>query len=156
MRDIDPDTPLYWLRSMDEVIRLGGSGNLVVTQIFSAFGVLALILAGAGLYGIVAFNVGQRTREIGVRRALGAPDLRVLRSLLARNGLQVGLGLVIGLACGIPCARLLAAEMQGASSLEPGIFAAALATLAGAALLAAWLPARRALRIDPTEALRHE
>jgi predicted permease len=156
MREVDADTPLYWLRSMDEVIRLGNSGTLVVTQIFSAFGVLALVLAGAGLYGIVAFNVGQRTREIGVRRALGAPDRRVLRSLLARNGLEVGLGLAIGLGCGIPCARLLAAEMQGASSLEPGIFVVALATLAAAALLAAWLPARRALRIDPTEALRHE
>ena len=156
MQEIDPDTPLYWVRSMDRVIELGNNGVAVVAQIFGAFGVIALLLAAAGLYGVIAFTVSNRTREIGVRRALGAPDARVLRNLLARSGWQVALGLAIGLALGMPAARLLAAQMSGAVAVEPSILLAALLTLLLSAMLAAWLPARRALAIDPVVALRNE
>jgi predicted permease len=156
MRDVDADTPLYWVRDFSAVIAEATFGEHVVAQLFGVFGIIALILAGAGLYGITAFSVGQRTREIGVRRALGAPAAGVLRSLFARTGLQLGVGLAAGLALGIPLARVLTGTLQSISGNDAATPLVALAILIVAATFAIIVPARRALRIDPTEALRHE
>lgn len=156
MRGIDADTPLYWLRDYNAVIRSGTVGERSVAQSFSVFGVIALILAGAGLYGLVAFNVSQRLREIGVRRALGAPNHHILGKLFLRTGIQVGMGLIIGLAVGIPFSRLLTGSMQGLQASNVTIVLIVLVVLIGAAFIAVAIPARRALRIDPTVALRHE
>jgi ABC-type antimicrobial peptide transport system permease subunit len=156
MREVDADTPLYWVRDFEAVIAEATFGEHVIAQLFSVFGIIALILAGAGLYGITAFSVGQRTREIGVRRALGAPAGGVLRSLFARTGWQLGVGLTVGLALGIPLARLLTGTLHSIDANDVVTPLVTLTILIVAATFAIIVPARRALRIDPTEALRYE
>lgn len=156
MHAVDADTPLYWLRDYAAVIDSGTVGERTVAGSFGMFGLIALLLAGAGLYGMVAFTVGQRIREIGIRRALGAPPRHVLASLFRRTGAQVGVGLVIGLAVGLPFARLLAGSMPGIQNGSGGVVLGALGVLVAAAAVAVAIPARRALRVDPTVALRHE
>jgi predicted permease len=156
MREVDADTPLYWVKGFDTVLAEATFGEHVVSQLFAAFGAIALILAGAGLYGITAFSVGQRTREIGVRRALGAPAGGVLRSLFARTGWQLGVGFALGLGLGIPLAGRLAGALRSIDAHDVTTPLLAITILAAAGALAVIVPARRALRIDPTEALRHE
>jgi len=156
MREVDADTPLYWVRDFQAVIAEATFGERVVAEMFGVFGVIALILAAAGLYGIMAFSVGQRTREIGVRRALGAPAAGVLRILFVRTGLQLGLGLAVGLAIGIPLARVLTSTLHSISADDVTTPLVALTILIAAAAFAVIVPARRALRVDPTEALRYE
>jgi ABC-type antimicrobial peptide transport system permease subunit len=156
MREVDADTPLYWVRDFPAVIVEATFGEHVVAQMFGVFGVIALVLAAAGLYGIMAFSVGQRTREIGVRRALGAPAGGVLRSLFARTGWQLGLGLGAGLLIGIPLARVLTGTLHSIDANDVTTPLVALAILIVAAAFAVIVPARRALSIDPTEALRYE
>jgi len=156
MRDVDADVPLYWVRDYRTLIRSVTYGERVIAEWFGMFGLVALLLAGAGLYGVMAFSVGQRIREIGVRRALGAPDGRVLRSLFARSVVQLGVGLVLGLALGIPFARLLTGWLTSIESGGPSVVLGTLAVLVVAALFATAIPARRALRVDPMVALRYE
>ncbi|GAA0719664.1 ADOP family duplicated permease [Dokdonella soli] len=156
MRQVDPDTPLYWVRDYAAVVRDVTFGERVVAQLFGIFGVIALALAGAGLYGVVAFNVSQRTREIGVRRALGEPNASVLRNVFARTGWQLGVGLALGLAAGIPFTRLLTRSLPAIAASDPMAIVSALLVLIIAAFLAVILPARRALHVDPMIALRHE
>jgi putative ABC transport system permease protein len=156
MREVDADTPLYWLRDYAEIWRHENYRERVTAQSFGAFGAIALLLAGAGLYGVMAFAVGQRTREIGVRRALGAKPWRVLRSVFARNVAQLGVGLGIGLVVGLGLSYQLS---QSLGTIAPGGVAVALVAvgvLSLAAVLAALVPAARALRVDPIEALRHQ
>jgi ABC-type antimicrobial peptide transport system permease subunit len=156
MREVDADTPLYWVRDYAAILHSMSFGERTVAQSFEIFGLVALLLAGAGLYGVMAFAVGQRTREIGVRRALGASRWTVLRELFARNFTQLAIGLALGLAAGIPFSLQLSASLR---TIEPGgtaVVLGALLVLAGAAALAVIVPARRALRVDPMTALRHE
>jgi predicted permease len=156
MHKVDADTPLYWVRDYAGVIDSMTIGERSVAKSFGIFGVIALILAAAGLYGVMAFAVGRRTREIGVRRALGAPALQVLRNIFGRSLTQLGIGLAIGVAAGVPFARLLTGSLQSIQATDPLVVVAALAVLVLAAALAVVLPARRALRVDPMVALRHE
>ena len=156
MREVDADTPLYWVRDYSAVARSETVGERTVAQALSANGIIALLLAGAGLYGVVAFSVAQRTREIGVRRALGAPNAKVLGSLFARTFVQLGIGLALGLGLGIPFARLLSGSLSGIETGNTAVVASALGVLIAAALVAVAVPARRALRVDPTVALRNE
>ncbi len=156
MREVDADTALFSLRDYAEIGRQENYRERVTAQSFGAFGAIALLLAGAGLYGVMAFAVGQRTREIGVRRALGAKPWRVLRSVFARNFGQLGVGLGIGLAAGLGLSYRLT---QSLGTIAPGGVAVALVAvgvLSLAAVLAALVPATRALRVDPITALRCE
>ncbi len=156
IREVAPDTPAYWVRTYAEAIREATFATRLLAKIFGAFGLLALALAGAGLYGVVAFNVAQRTREIGVRRALGATPASVLRDVLSRAGWQVGLGLVLGLACGLALARVLTSVLSSPGSTNVVTVLGAVVVLMVAATVAIVVPARRALRVDPMVALRHE
>lgn len=157
---LDPDSPLYWVRPYDDVLFEATIGQHLLARMFTSFGIIALLLAASGLYGVIAFNVGRRTREIGVRRALGAANGLLLSDLLRGTLGQVLIGLCIGLVLGIPFASLLSG-MLGTTGLEASgmswrIWLPALIALASAALVACWVPARRALRIEPTVALRQD
>jgi putative ABC transport system permease protein len=128
----------------------------VYTLLLSLFAALALTLAAVGLYGVVSYMVTQRTPEMGIRLALGAERGAVLR-LVMRQGLTLALaGTAIGLVATLAVARLLTHLMPGAQSGDPWTLAAVSALLIGVALLATWLPARRASRVDPTVALRYD
>jgi len=156
MREIDADTPLYWVRTYDEVLAVANFGQRLLSTIYAAFGLIALLLAAGGLYGVVGFTVAQRTREIGVRRALGASPGKVMKTILRRCAWQVGIGLTAGLALGVPFALLLSASMQGQVQIDPWIWLLVATVLGGVALIASLVPARRALRVDPMVALRHD
>jgi predicted permease len=156
MREIDPDTPLYWVRTYDEVIGVANFGHQLLSTIYGAFGLIALLLAGGGLYGVVGFTVAQRTREIGVRRALGATPGDVLGSVLRRSGWQVGIGLAVGLGLGVPFAAALSATLDDTVGMDPWIWIVVAVVLGSVSALASLVPARRALRVDPMVALRQD
>jgi len=156
MREVDADTPLYWVRDYATIIRSITYGERIVTRWFGIFGFIALLLAGTGLYGVMAFNVSQRIREIGVRRALGAPNAGVLRDLFSRSLVQLGIGVALGIALGLPFAQLMT-NWLSAIHPDPALaLSTTLAVLFVAVALATALPARRALRVDPMVALRHD
>lgn len=155
LRTQDPDTPAYWLRTYDEVMHVAMVGERVLSGMFSAFGVVALLLAAAGLYGLIAQLVGQRTREIGVQRALGASGPAVLRNVLGSTLPQVIAGLGIGMLLAIPFASQIS-KLLPELTLEASAIAWLVLILGGVALLATLVPARRALSVDPINALRHD
>ena len=154
MAKVDPDTPLYWLEDFETVLHQSTLGERILAKLFSTFGLVALLLAAGGLYGVVSFAVSQRTRELGVRRTLGAPDQRILRSVVGRSGLEVGFGMVIGLGLGLFMANLLSGLLQDDSGIDGLSTLAVVLSLTVVAGLAALIPARRALKVDPMVALR--
>jgi predicted permease len=153
---LDADTPAYWIRTYDDVLREATFGERVLVRVFGGFGLVALLLAAAGLYGVVAFSVAQRTREIGVRRALGESDGSVLATVGARSAVQVLAGLALGALGGVPFARLLAASINQPVDGAVAGWLAVIGLLALVAAVAVLVPARRALQVDPIVALRHE
>jgi ABC-type antimicrobial peptide transport system permease subunit len=122
----------------------------------SVYGLLALALASLGLYGVVAYGVSQRTREIGVRMALGADQWRVIRTCVRGPLGQTGVGVVIGLSGAYFAGRTLNTQLYGVASLEPWVFVGATLALIVSAILAAAVPARRAASVNPATALRGE
>jgi len=122
--------------------------------LFSIFGALALGLAVVGLYGVKAYSVARRTREIGIRMALGAQAGTVLRMIMREGSIMLASGLLLGFLLAIATARILNGILYGVSALDPIAFTLAPLVLAIAALIATWLPARRATQINPIEALR--
>ena len=156
VRAVDPDTPAYWVQTQAEAVKQGRVGTVLITQMFSGVGVLALILAAAGLYGVLAFSVEQRAREIGIRRAIGSDHLGVVRLVFRRIAVQLALGLGIGLALALPWSALLAAPAFHTRAYDPVIFGGVIALVLGVALISAIAPLRRALRVEPTVALRQE
>ena len=132
------------------------AGFRIVGTIFGMFAVIALVLAAAGLFGVLAFHVGQRTREIGVRRALGADNRRILSLVMRASGLQIGIGIAIGMALLPFMARGLGDILQDESPYDPFIYSMVLALMMAVAIAATLTPTRRALKIDPAAALRYE
>jgi ABC-type antimicrobial peptide transport system permease subunit len=124
--------------------------------LLSAFGALALILASIGIYGVISYSVGQRTREIGVRMAVGAQRRNVLGLVLGQGARLAGLGIAIGLVAAIGVTRLMASLLFGVAPRDPLTFFAVPVLLMAIALLACYIPARRAMRVDPMVALRSE
>jgi putative ABC transport system permease protein len=122
----------------------------------AVLGVIALVLASVGVYGVMSFSVAERTHEIGIRMALGAERREVLRMVIARGLLLAGIALAIGLPLALALARLLAGLVFGVGASDPATFAGVSALLLTVAVTACYFPARRAMRVDPVEALRYE
>jgi ABC-type antimicrobial peptide transport system permease subunit len=141
---------------MEQIISGSIAAERFSAALLGGFGVFALVLAGVGLFGLVAHGVTRRTREIGVRMALGAPPEAVQRMVLADGLRHVTLGLVLGVLGAFALSRVLGHLVVGAGEVELPVALASALVLAGVALLASWLPARRAVRVDPSVALRAE
>jgi predicted permease len=155
-RELDRDQPVFDVRTLQAFRRKSQAPQRLSAELLGGFAILGLLLAAIGIYGVVAYTAGRRTREIGIRMALGASAPDVLRLLLGQ-GLRLTLaGMVIGLAGSLALAKALAAALPGILSASPLTFAIVAAMLAAAALLASYIPARRATRTDPVHALRVE
>jgi predicted permease len=151
-----PDQPVFDVRSQRRAIRATSIGLVYIASIMAAFGGLALLLAISGVYGVMAYRVGLRRREIGVRVALGATDRDIVRLTLGQAWRLTLVGLALGIGLALVCARAISAVVRGTSALDFRLAAVAVALLAGAATLAALVPARRALALDPADVLRSE
>jgi putative ABC transport system permease protein len=153
---IDPDQPVASISTMERNISESLATRRLTMTLLGSFALLALVLASVGLYGVMALSVAQRTREFGIRLALGAPRRDVFRLALGRGLLLVGIGLALGLLGAIGAGRALTSVLYDTGGLDPTALFAAIAALAFVALLACWFPARRATRVDPIVALRYE
>ena len=154
VRAIDPDIAVYEVRSMREQFRFALWVRRLFASMIGVFGVLALVIAAVGLYGVMAYNVAQRTREIGIRMALGAEASTVLRMVVGQAFRLTAIGIVIGLAVAFGVTRFMAATIQGVSPTDPPTYTAVTLLLACSGLIAAWVPAWRATRVNPMLALR--
>jgi predicted permease len=153
---IDPNLAPLSMLSFDEQIDIRYSQNTLISRLSAAFGILALLLASIGLYGLLAYQVTRRTGEIGIRMALGADRLNIVRLVLRGAFSQIGIGLVIGIPLVFVAGKLLTSQLFGVSSFAPLILMTAIAVLGLSALLASVVPARKAAGIDPMRALRTE
>jgi predicted permease len=154
VREIDPNLPVFDIKTMAHQIDESIFTDRLVAALSAAFGVLATVLAAVGLYGVMAYTVVRRTREIGIRMALGADRRQVLRMVMKEVALVAGLGIGIALGLALAFGRITASLLFRVSGHDPGVFAAATLVLALVALLAGYIPAIRATRIDPLVALR--
>jgi predicted permease len=156
VRKIDPGVPVEGLKPMAQQIRDNVFLDRMISMLSTAFAVLATLLAAVGLYGVLAYSVAQRTREIGVRMALGAGAGQVRVMVLRQVGGMMVLGGVIGLAGAVLFGKAASSLLFGLEGTDPVVFALSLAVLTLVALAAAYLPARRASNVDPIKALRYE
>jgi predicted permease len=153
---VDKDLPVFGVTTMDDVLAASVAQRRFSMSLLGAFALLALLMAALGLYGVLSYAVTQRTREMGLRLALGA-SARDLMRLVVGQGIRVALaGVGLGLAASFAATRLLSGMLFGVSALDPLTFAVVAAVLLGTALLASYVPARRATRVDPMVALRYE
>lgn len=153
---LDPALPLPEMTSMDDDMEIALLPARAGASVLGAFGALALLLATLGVYGVTSYLVGQRTSEIGIRTALGATRRDVLQLVMRDTLVLVLLGLGLGLAGGIGLGAVASRWLYGVGALDPAPLASACLVLLTVALLGTWLPARRAIKVDPLEALRHE
>ena len=156
MREVDPDLPVSRLRSLEQVRNISVAPQRFNLSLFGLFAALALVLAAVGIYGVMAYSVAQRTREIGIRMALGAQRRDVVKLVLGQGVRHVALGVFLGLAGAFALTRLMSSLLYGVRPTDPITFAGVTLILAGVALLACYLPARKAMRVDPMVALRYE
>ncbi len=153
---VDPELPLFRVRTLEDHIAASLARERLLALLFAGFGGLALALSWAGLYGLVSFATAQRTREIGVRVALGAAAPDVVRLVVGQSLRLAAAGLAIGIAASLALARLLSSLLYGVQANDAATLVAVAVLLLGAGAVAGHLPARRALRVEPSAALRHE
>jgi putative ABC transport system permease protein len=153
---LDRDQPVTSVRTLDAIVARAQANRRFTTLLLSLFSIVALVLAGIGVYGVIAYSTAQRTQEIGIRMALGAARGHVLRMVVG-EGLKIGAaGLVLGVAASLALTRLMSGLLFGVSERDPLTFVALPLALLAVAAAAAWIPARRALQVDPMVALRTE
>ncbi|MBC7933489.1 MAG: ABC transporter permease [Rubrivivax sp.] len=155
-RKLDANLPLFDVKTMSEHLGISLFPARVAAALLGGFGLLALLLAAMGIYGVVSYSAAQRTREIGIRMALGAQGADVLRLVAGRGMILVAVGLGLGLAAAFLLTRFMESVLYGVSATDPLTFALVVALLALVALVACLVPARRATKIDPMVALRYE
>lgn len=153
---VDPQAAVYSVQSQARYVSEQRLGVTVLADVFTVLGLVALFLAAVGLYGVLAFSVAQRTREIGIRRAIGAGSGAIVRTVLRQLGWQLGLGLAIGIALAVPWSNLLANPDVRTRAHDPVVFIPVLLVVIGVSVLAALVPLIRALRVDPAVALHFE
>ena len=153
---LDKDLPIYFVRSMAEVVAQTGFFQNLFATLFAIFGLVALVLASVGIYGVIAFSVEQRTQEIGIRMALGARQSSVLGLILRQGMLQLLIGLGLGLVPAVFLGKALGGILVGVQPYDPPTFVGVCLLLAGVALLACWVPAQRASRTDPLVAIQYD
>ena len=156
IRAVDPDQPISNVATMEEVLGREASQRRLGMILLTAFAILAMLLASLGIYGVLAYFVAQHRNEIGVRLALGATPAKILMLVLQKGMKLTLLGVAIGLAASFALARLMTSLLFGVKAVDPLTFAAVPLLLAVVALLACWIPARRAAKVDPMVALRYE
>lgn len=156
MSSLDRDLPLENLRTLDDQISRNIQSERLVLELAVAFAVLATLLAMLGLYGVMAFNVARRTREIGVRMALGADSGRIGGLILREVAIILAIGSIIGVPAALGLARLIRTQLFGVETGDAAVVVGAVVLLTASALLAAYLPTRRATQISPVQALRYE
>jgi ABC-type antimicrobial peptide transport system permease subunit len=148
--------PVYDVETLDETLAAQAASQRFNMALLIGFAMLALLLSAVGIYGVMAYAVGQRTHEIGIRLALGALPADVLRMILLQGAWLAALGVVLGLGAGIALTRLLSSMLFEITPTDTFTFVLAAIVLFAAALAACWIPARRATKVDPLVALRYE
>jgi putative ABC transport system permease protein len=156
VREIDPSVPVSRIYRLEDELSKGAAPKRANAILLGLFGAVALLIAGMGLYGLMAFVVTQRTREIGVRVALGAARRDVLRLVVGQGAVLIAGGVVLGLVAALALARVLRGMLFGIAASDPVTFLVAPVLLAAIGLVATYVPGRRALRVDPMVALRAE
>ena len=156
IREMDKDLAVFDVKTMQQAVDASLAPVRFSLTLIGLFAGMALVLASLGLYGVVSCSVRQRTQEIGVRMALGAKAGQILGLVLGQGLVLVGVGLAFGLAASLALTRVLGQWLYQVSATDPLVYAGLSMLLAGVALLAMALPARRACRVDPMIALRHE
>jgi len=156
IHDVDAEVPLLNIRTMNESVSASLSSQRFTMLLLAAFAGTALLLAAAGIYGVMAYMVTRRTREIGVRMALGAAASDVLRLVIGQGMWTTVTGVAIGITASLALSRMMRSLLFGVSATDPLTLAGVVLLLVGVSLLACWIPARRATKIDPLVALRYE
>lgn len=156
VQSLDPDLPVYFVRTVGDWIASHTVADRLLADLFSLFAFFGLLLAGAGIYALLSRGVTARTREIGVRRALGAEDRGILRLVLREGMVQLALGLGLGLVAALAFAQILANVLFGVGTFDPLTLTGVVLTLSIVVLAASFVPTRRALAVQPMQALRYE
>jgi putative ABC transport system permease protein len=156
MRALNKEVPVFSVQTMNKLIGGQLAADRMIAVLLSIFGSGALLLAAIGIYGVMAYSAAQRTREIGIRIALGAEQRDILRLILGQGMVLIVIGAGIGLALALAATRVLKSLLFGVSATDPLTFVSVVMVLVGVALLACYLPARRAMKVDPLVALRYE
>lgn len=156
VRSVDRDLPVFDVRTQTEQIDATLSCERLFAALASGFGLLALLLASVGIYGVMAYSVARRTGEIGVRMALGAQRVQILSMILRETALLAAAGITVGALASLALTRYIRGMLYGLTPFDPWALGAAVLLLLLVVLVAGWWPARRAARLDPMAALRHE
>jgi putative ABC transport system permease protein len=156
MQEIDRDLPVYNIKTVDAVISESVAPRRLNMLLLGIFAGLALVLAAVGIYGVISYSVSQRTREIGIRMALGASHSSVVRLVVGEGMILASIGVVIGVVASFFLTRLMSTLLFGVSTTDPITFVAIALLLTGVSTVASLVPARRATRVDPMVALRYE